>query len=114
MGQTLYHYTNEAGYKGIVRSGSINASGADIPHGPGVFLSDIAPERVLAGPKSAISAEQLAQGFMSRWQLSQRLFTTPWMAPQLTHFVEVDVSGLDAVNLRPGTFLIPGESPWST
>jgi HYD1 signature containing ADP-ribosyltransferase len=66
---------------------------------------------VLAGPKSAMSAEQQAQGFMSRWQLSQRLFTTPWKAPQLTHFLEIDVSGLDVLNPRPGTFLIPGEDP---
>ena len=109
--QTLYHYTSEAGYKGIARSGSLNASGADVPFGPGQFLTDIAPERVLAGPKSAISAEQQAQGFMSRWQLSQQLFTTPWKAPQLTHFLEIDVSGLDILNPRPGTFLIPGESP---
>jgi hypothetical protein len=33
------------------------------------------------------------------------------MASQLTHFLEIDVSGLEVLNPRPGTFLVPGENP---
>jgi HYD1 signature containing ADP-ribosyltransferase len=74
------------------------------------YVTDIAPERVLPGSKATIGPERLAQGFMSRWQLSARLFTTPWKASGLTHFLEIDVSGLNVLNPRPGTYLIPGET----
>lgn len=48
---------------------------------------------------------------MSRWQLSYKLTTTPWNASNFTHFLEIDVSGLDVLNPREGTFVIPGEDP---
>lgn len=79
--------------------------------GPGQYLTDITPERALPGPSAGLSADQVEQGFMSRWQLSHRLTTTPWNASNLTHFLEIDVSGLNVFNSRPGTFLIPGEDP---
>jgi hypothetical protein len=110
----LYHYTNEAGYKGITNSRQLNPSlegGGDAHFGSGQYLTDIAPERVLPGSKASIGPEKLAQGFMSRWMLSARLFSTPWKAPQLTHFLEIDVSGLNVLNPRPGTYLVPGETP---
>ena len=77
--------------------------------GPGQYLTDITPERALPGPSAGLSADQVEQGFMSRWQLSHRLTTTPWNASNLTHFVEIDVSDLNVLSPRPGTFLIPGE-----
>jgi large repetitive protein len=111
--RTLFHYTSEDGYKGITQSNELNASigGHNAEFGPGQYLTDVAPERVLPGPKSSISPTQLAQGFMSRWQLSHLLTTTPWKAPQFSHYLEIDVSGLEVQSPRPGTFRIPGETP---
>jgi hypothetical protein len=112
--RSLFHYTDEEGYSGINSSSRLNASlpgGGDAHHGAGQYFTDIRPERVLPGPKAGLTPEQLAGGFMSRWQLSSALFKTPWKAPQLTHFLEIDVTDLPIQNPEGSIFLNPGADP---
>jgi hypothetical protein len=96
--QTLFHYTNESGMKGILDSGQLNPSlkelnSRDAFYGNGQYLSDIEP------------------GTMTSNQLSRAFLKVPWAGARFTHFVEIDVSGLDVIQGRAGVYLIRNEGP---
>ncbi|MFC1429149.1 HYD1 signature containing ADP-ribosyltransferase family protein [Streptacidiphilus sp. N1-3] len=63
--------------------------------GDGRYLSDIEP------------------GTMRQGQLARAFYGTPWGGQNFTHFIEVDVRGLQLVAApdRPGVFLIPNDDP---
>jgi hypothetical protein len=94
----LFHYTDEAGQKGILDSGRLNPSlkelnPADARYGNGQYLSDIKP------------------GTMTSSQLSRAFLGAPFWGSRFTNFVEIDVSGLNVIEGRAGVFLIPNEGP---
>ncbi|MFD5750788.1 HYD1 signature containing ADP-ribosyltransferase family protein [Streptomyces sp. NPDC127033] len=95
---SLYHYTNEAGHDGITASGELRASlKADNPkdarYGDGQYLTDIKP------------------GTKTLGQLSAAFLRVPWAGRKFTHYVEIDVRGLNVVEGRPGVFVIPNNGP---
>ena len=96
--QTLFHYTTEEGQKGILDSGELNPSlksvnPNDARYGNGQYLSDIRP------------------GTKTPAQLSRVFLNQPFQGARFTHYVEIDVSGLEVVQGRPGVFVIPNEAP---
>ena len=103
--QTLYHYTTEGGHTGIVESEQIFASEGPVHarHGAGSYFTDIAPEMV--GGRSIATTPA---GQMSLGQLSARLFRVPWNTGRLGYYLEVNVSGLNAIEVAPNIYLVPG------
>jgi RHS repeat-associated protein len=96
-GTVLYHYTNEAGMNAIVESNSLNPSlkevnPRDARYGNGQYLSDLKP------------------GTKTPAQLGHEFINVP-NKHKFTHFVAIDVSGLDVVKGRDGVFVIKGEHP---
>jgi RHS repeat-associated protein len=94
--RTLFHYTDEAGQKGILDSGQLNPSlrelnPSDARYGNGQYLSDVKP------------------GTMTSNQLSRAFLGAPFWGSRFTNFLEIDVSGLNVVQGRAGVFLIPNE-----
>jgi hypothetical protein len=94
----LYHYTNEAGHDGILQSGEMRPSlkannPKDARYGDGQYLTDIEP------------------GTKTQGQLSAAFLRVPWAGQKFTHFLEIDVTGLDVVEGRPGVFVVPGSGP---
>ncbi len=94
---SLYHYTTEENMNKIVESQELYASTAesnpnDVKYGDGQYLSDIEP------------------GTKTKWQLTARFLGSPIYARgnKYTHFVEIDVRGLEVKQGRPGVFVIPG------
>ncbi|MET8827826.1 HYD1 signature containing ADP-ribosyltransferase family protein [Streptomyces sp. NPDC004610] len=91
--QSLYHYTNEAGHDGILSSGEMRPSlkannPKDARYGDGQYLTDIRP------------------GTKTLGQLSAAFLRVPWAGRKFTHYIEIDVRGLDVVEGRPGVFVI--------
>ena len=89
---TLYHYTNEKGLNGILESNELRPSlkannPKDARYGDGQYLSDVIPETTK--PAS----------------LSAKFIRTP-NKYKYTHFVEIDVAGLDVVKGRNGVYVI--------
>ncbi|MCM1567226.1 MAG: S8 family serine peptidase [Dehalobacter sp.] len=96
--KTLYHYTNEKGLNGIIESNQLNPSlkavnPKDARYGNGQYLTDIVP------------------GTKTPGQLSNTFYGFPFRSDRVTHFVEVDVTGLNVVKGREGVFVIPNENP---
>ncbi|HVU09418.1 MAG TPA: HYD1 signature containing ADP-ribosyltransferase family protein [Verrucomicrobiae bacterium] len=96
--QTLFHYTDEQGLSGILDSGELNPSlkalnPNDVRYGNGQYLSDIVP------------------GTMTPAQLSRQFLGQPFQGAKYTSYIEIDVSGLNVIQGRPGVFVIPGETP---
>jgi RHS repeat-associated protein len=91
-GNTLYHYTSEAGYKAIMESGELLPSIGvkNARYGAGQYLTDIAPGQFTMG------------------QTSRRLFGVPWNKTKLTHFIEIDVNGLNTIKNAPFNYMVPG------
>jgi RHS repeat-associated protein len=90
--QTLFHYTNEAGQAGILDSGKLNPSlksvnPRDVRYGNGQYLSDIQP------------------GTMTCAQLSRCFIGQPFQGNRFTHFIEIDVTGLNILKGREGVFV---------
>ena len=95
---TLYHYTNEAGHDGILASGemrpSLKASNPkDACYGDGQYLTGISP------------------GTKTPGQLFAAFLRVPWAGRKFTHYIEIDVRGLDVVQGRPGVFVVPNGGP---
>ncbi|MFJ7146636.1 putative T7SS-secreted protein [Streptomyces sp. NPDC100445] len=97
---TLYHYTNETGYNGILESKELRASlKADNPKdarfGDGQYLSDIQP------------------GTKTPGQLSYAFVRVPWAGHKFSHFIEVDVRGLQVMRSveRPDVFVVHNQGP---
>ena len=96
--RVLYHYTDEAGLKGITESKELRPSlqannPKDVRYGEGQYLSDFAP-----GKKTPA-------------QLSREFLGQPFQGRRFTHYVEVDVTGLEVVQGRNGVFVVPGNKP---
>jgi RHS repeat-associated protein len=92
---TLIHYTSEAGYNSIMETGELLPSIGEIGaknarHGSGQYLTDI------------------VAGDFRRGQVSKRLFGVPWVKTRLTHYIEVEISGLNVIKNGPHNFMIPG------
>jgi hypothetical protein len=95
---TLYHYTSKEGLAGILKSEQILPSlkennPKDARYGDGQYLSDIAP-----GTKT--SAE-----------LSRHFLTIPWQGKRFTHYVEIDVIGLEIIKGRDGVYVVSNTEP---
>ncbi len=96
--RTLFHYTDEAGLKGILGSGHILPSllinrPTDAKYGEGVYLTDIQP-----GTKTGA-------------ELSRAFLAVPWHPERYTHFVEIDVNGLDVYQGRPHIYVVRRITP---
>jgi RHS repeat-associated protein len=96
--RTLFHYTTGDGLNGILDDGAINPSlkslnPNDVRYGDGQYLSDIKP------------------GVMTSNQLSRAFLGAPFWGSRYTHFVEIDVTGLNVVEGRAGVFVVPNEVP---
>ena len=95
--QTLFHYTNEAGLKGITDSEELWPSlkalnPKDARFGDGQYLSSIVP------------------GTRTLPQLSYDFLGIPFQGLRFTNYVEIDVTGLNVLEGRPGVFVVPGQS----
>lgn len=92
---TLTHYTTEQGYNSIMESGELLPSTGPIHarFGDGQYLTDINPLDFTAG------------------QVSRRLYGVPWKTNSLTHYIKIDVSGLNVIKNTPHNFLIPNNRP---
>ncbi len=95
---TLFHYTDEAGQRGILKSGQLNPSLTSVSpkgarYGDGQYLSDIAP------------------GSRTCAQLSACFLGIPFQGRRFTNYVEIDVSGLNIVTGRDGVFVNPSGVP---
>ena len=96
--ETLYHYTNEQGMNAILESGQLNPSlkalkPNDARYGDGQYLTDILP-----GTKTDVGLARALLGF-------------PWPRGKYTHYIEVDVSGLDVNFGRKNVYVVPGQEP---
>ncbi|MDH6125836.1 HYD1 signature containing ADP-ribosyltransferase family protein [Kitasatospora sp. GP82] len=92
--RSLYHYTNQEGHDGIIASQELRPSlkannPKDARYGDGQYLTDIEP------------------GTKTQGQLSAAFLRVPWAGQKFTHYIEVDVSGLQVNEGRPGVFVIP-------
>ncbi|MEU1277813.1 HYD1 signature containing ADP-ribosyltransferase family protein [Streptomyces sp. NPDC005805] len=92
---SLYHYTNEGGYNGVLESGEMWPSRKannpkDARFGDGQYLSDIQP------------------GTKTPGQLSHAFVRVPWAGHKFTHFFEIDVRGLEVMRSveRPDVYVI--------
>lgn len=97
-GQTLFHYTDEGGMKGILDSGELHpslksANPKDARYGDGQYLSDIQP-----GAKTCA-------------QLSRCFLNQPFQGNRFTNYVEINVDGLQVVQGRANVFVVPGTEP---
>jgi hypothetical protein len=61
----------------------------DARHGDGQCLPDVKP------------------GAKTLGQLSAAVLRVPWAGRKFTHYLEIDVSGLNVVEGRPGVFVTP-------
>ncbi|MFZ1458028.1 MAG: HYD1 signature containing ADP-ribosyltransferase family protein, partial [Saprospiraceae bacterium] len=91
-GNVLRHYTNEAGYNAIMKSGELFAStGAkNARYGSGQYLTDLMSNGLSSG------------------QVSRRLFGVPWNGSKVTHFIDINVGGLNTIKNAPFNYLLPG------
>jgi hypothetical protein len=97
-GQTLYHYTNEAGLNSILQEGKLNPSlkainPSDVRYGNGQYLSDISP------------------GAMKPSQLSRAFINLPFQGRKFTHYLEINTGDLNVIRGRPGVYVVPNEVP---
>ena len=93
----LYHYTNEEGQNGILSSQLLKASTKasnpnGVRYGDGQYLSDIVP------------------GSKTPAQLSRAFLNVPYQGQKFTHYVAIDVTGLNVVKGRNGVYVIPNSN----
>ncbi|QKG83135.1 hypothetical protein GXN76_00775 [Kroppenstedtia pulmonis] len=80
--ETLYHYTNEQGFNGILSLQKLNPSlkeggrRGDARYGDGVYVTDIKPGEKLE-------------------ELSRELVNNPRQGHRFTHYIEIDVTNLE-------------------
>lgn len=93
MSRTMYHYTSEVGYNGILECKSIRPSlkannPKDARFGEGQYVSDIVP------------------GTKRPAQLSMIFFGIPWAGKRFTHHININVDGLNVIYGRKHVYLI--------
>ena len=100
----LIHYTTEEGMKGIMESGVIRPSSGDIHarFGDGQYFTNIRPEMIGGRTLKDVGGT----GKMSLGQLAADIYGDARKLKGISHFVEIDVTGLDVIELRKNTFLI--------
>jgi RHS repeat-associated protein len=91
-GNVLRHYTSEAGYKAIMESGELLPSIGvkNARYGSGQYLTDLMSEGLTSG------------------QVSRGLFGVPWNGSKVTHFIDINVDGLNTIKNAPYNYLVPG------
>jgi hypothetical protein len=105
----LYHYTDFAGYTGILSSGVIYPSLANdntAAFGHGVYFTDLSPQDAFGTTK---------------YKLSRALQNTPWKWSRVMYYIGVDISGLYVERVgnifsfstygTKGIFLYPSKFP---
>ena len=90
----LYHYTNQSGMEGILQTKVIKPSlkelnSKDVRYRNGQYLSDIVP------------------GTKTPSQLGRQFINVP-NKHKYTHYIAIDVSGLDVIKGRDGVFVVRG------
>ncbi|GAA0491372.1 DUF6531 domain-containing protein [Streptomyces olivaceiscleroticus] len=112
---TVYHYTDEKGLQGILDSKEIwhSTGKTHARFGDGQYFTDISPDTVKGLKKADLTAEDVASGKISRYQLVQRLFGRPtrWGLGKTTHYIEIDVSDLAIGHGRPGVLYHLNDGP---
>ncbi|MEU7163621.1 putative T7SS-secreted protein [Streptomyces morookaense] len=112
---TAFHYTTEDGLQGILDSQSLHHSTGPVHarFGDGQYFTDIAPDSIKGLKKADLSTEQLASGDLSRYQLVRQLFGRPsrWGVTRTSHFLEIDLTGLEIIDCRPNVLLHPNGGP---
>lgn len=88
---TLTHYTTEQGYKSIMETKQLLPSTGDIHarFGDGQYLTDLNSLDYTAG------------------QLPRRLYRVSWNTTRLTHYIKIDVTGLNVIRNAHYNYLIP-------
>lgn len=94
----LFHYTDEAGLRGILDSqlllpSLVAINPRDARYGDGQYFSDAPP------------------GSMSLSQLSRAFLGFPFRGSRYTHFIEIDVTGLNVITGRESVFLVLNTDP---
>ncbi|MEU1040187.1 HYD1 signature containing ADP-ribosyltransferase family protein [Streptomyces sp. NPDC005907] len=94
----LHHYTNEAGHDGILASQELRpstqaANPNDAKFGDGQYLTDIQPGTKRPG------------------QLSAAFYRVPWLGRKVSHYISIDVRGLDVRKGREGVFYVLNSEP---
>ena len=92
---TLDHYTDAAGYAGIMRDMAIVSSTfarrqSDVRYGDGVYLTDLAP------------------GTLRASRLLRRIIGQPFPRSKVAYHVGVDIRGLEVSFGRDHVYVIPG------
>ena len=102
--KTLIHYMTEEGMKGITESGVIRPSSGDIHarFGDGQYFTNIRPEMIGGRTLKDVGGT----GKMSLGQLAADIYGDARKLKGISHFVEIDVTGLDVIEPRKNTFLI--------
>src|SRR5262245_36866802 len=95
---TLFHYTDESGYRGILATNvhwasTVARNPPDVRFGNVQYPSDIKP------------------GTMTSAQRSRVLLGHPFSGKRFTHFFEIDIAGLNVRKCREHVFCIPGDQP---
>jgi hypothetical protein len=93
--ESMWHYTTAANMAAILKSLKLNPSlrqynPKDARYGDGQYVSDIPPRTLSAS------------------QLSYRFVRVPYASRRFTHYIEVDVTGLEVICGREHVFVIPG------
>jgi len=109
---TLIHYTNQEGMEGIVDSKAIRPSIGEknARFGHGQYFTDIKPETIGGRTMKDIPKADVAAGKISQGQLAANIYGDARKLNSVSHYVEIDVTGLEVEEPRPGTFLIRGET----
>lgn len=94
----LYHYTNAEGLGAILRTKQLLPSlrainPKDARYGDGQYVTDIQPDTKRPA------------------QLSAFFLRTPWLGRRFTHYVAIDVSGLEVRFGRKHVYVIPSTQP---
>lgn len=92
---TLTHYTTKEGYNSIMTEQQLLPSTGKIHarFGDGQYFTDINPIDFTAG------------------QVSRRLYGVPWKTNSLTHYIQIDVTGLNVIKNAPFNYYIPNNQP---
>jgi HYD1 signature containing ADP-ribosyltransferase len=93
---TLFHYTDEAGFEGILNSQELRKSSgyANARYGDGQYFTDISPDRIATVKKIDLTQLQIKNKNISLEQASTSLFGNAKLIGKMTHFIEIDVTDL--------------------
>lgn len=93
--KTLIHYTNEEGYKNILKTENLNPSIGlkNARYGEGQYFTNLEAGDYTAG------------------QISRRLYGVPWNTSKVEYFLKIDVSGLNVIQNNSFNFLVSGKNP---